>query len=255
MSMTDDIKMNMSLREPQTEGLRRLEQISEKLDYRACTLATLSATAKECVDGNPDLEFDTDFASFCFAIATGVGKTRLMCAAIHLLWQLKKYRNFFILAPNTTIYEKLKAELTISSPKYMFVGLADFPMPRIYDGENYLTYRPSQPHLDENEATVFLFNIQKIQPPKGARNFKFHRYHELLGESFSGILQRLDDLVVLMDESHRYRAPRVFIDAKMPGKQPVFVPVGQSGGTLCQNANGCYTHEPDCCGSRSLGAI
>ena len=207
MSLTDDIQMNMSLREPQTEALRRLEQISVKLDYRACTLATLSATAKECVDGNPDLDFDTDFASFCFAIATGVGKTRLMGAAIYLLWRLKRYRNFFILAPNTTIYEKLKMELSISSPKYMFVGLADFPRPRLYDGENYLSYRPSQPHLDETEATVFLFNIQKIQPPRGERSFKFHRYDELLGESFAGILQRLDDLVVLMDESHRYRAP------------------------------------------------
>ena len=207
MNLSDDIRQFMSLREPQSEALRRLEQISEKTDYRACTLAALSTTAKETVDGKPELEFDTDFASFCFAIATGVGKTRLMGASIYLLWQQKKYRNFFILAPNTTIYEKLKSELLISSPKYMFVGLSDFPTPRVYDGENYLSYRPSQPHLDENEATVFIFNIQKIQPSKGERDFKFHRYQELLGESFAGILQRLDDLVVLMDESHRYRAP------------------------------------------------
>lgn len=207
MNLSEDIRQFMSLREPQSEALRRLEQISEKTDYKSCTLATLSATAKASVDGNPELDFDTDFASFCFAIATGVGKTRLMGAAIYLLWRLKKYRNFFILAPNTTIFEKLKAELLISSTKYMFVGLADFPMPRVYDGESYLSYRPSQPHLDENEATVFIFNIQKIQPPRGERDFKFHRYHELLGESFAGILQRLDDLVVLMDESHRYRAP------------------------------------------------
>ena len=207
MSMTDDIQMNMSLREPQAEALRCLEQISTKLDYRACTLATVSATAKQYVEGSPDLNFDTDFASFCFAIATGVGKTRLMGAAIYLLWRLKQYQNFFILAPNTTIYEKLKAELIISSQKYMFVGLSDFPTPRVYDGENYLSYRPNQRYLDEKEATVFLFNIQKIQPPRGERSFKFHRYDELLGESFAGILQRLDDLVVLMDESHRYRAP------------------------------------------------
>jgi type III restriction enzyme len=207
MNLSDDIRQFMSLREPQSEALRRLEQISEPTDYRACTLATLAATAKEIVDGKPELEFDTDFASFCFAIATGVGKTRLMGASIYLLWQLKKYRNFFILAPNTTIYEKLKSELLISSPKYMFIGLSDFPTPRVYDGENYLSYRPSQPHLNETEATVFVFNIQKIQPSKGERDFKFHRYQELLGESFAGILQRLDDLVVLMDESHRYRAP------------------------------------------------
>ena len=207
MSLSDDIRQFMSLREPQFEALRRLEQISEKTDYRACTLATLADTAKHVVDDKPELEFDTDFASFCFAIATGVGKTRLMGASIYLLWRLNQYRNFFVLAPNTTIYEKLKAELVISSPKYMFVGLSDFPTPRVYDGENYLSYRPTQPHLNENEATVFLFNIQKIQPSRGERDFKFHRYQELLGESFAGILQRLDDLVVLMDESHRYRAP------------------------------------------------
>ena len=52
---------------------------------------TLTATATEFVDGKPELEFDTDFASFCFAIATGVGKTRLMGASIYLLWQQKKY--------------------------------------------------------------------------------------------------------------------------------------------------------------------
>ena len=197
----------MSLRTPQSEALRRLEQISEKVDFRACTLANLSAIAKSSVDDNPELEFDTDFASFCFGIATGVGKTRLMGASIYLLWRLKQYRNFFILAPNTTIYEKLKSELVITSPKYMFVGLSDFPTPRVYDGENYLSYRASQPHLDENEAVVFVFNIQKIQPQRGERKFKFHTYKERLGESFAGILQRLDDLVVLMDESHRYRAP------------------------------------------------
>ena len=207
MSLSDDIRQFMSLREPQFEALRRLEQISEKTDFRSCTLATLADTAKQVVDDKPELEFDTDFASFCYAIATGVGKTRLMGASIYLLCRLKQYRNFFILAPNTTIYEKLKSELVISSPKYMFVGLSDFSKPRVYDGENYLSYRASQPHLDETEATVFLFNIQKIQPSRGERDFKFQRYQELLGESFAGILQRLDDLVVLMDESHRYRAP------------------------------------------------
>ncbi len=206
MSLSEDIRQFMSLREPQFEALRRLEQISEKTDYRGCTLATLAATAKQALDDKPELEFDTDFASFCFAIATGVGKTRLMGASIYLLWRLKQYRNFFVLAPNTTIYEKLKSELVISSAKYMFVGLSEFPTPRVYDGENYLGYRPAQPHLNENGATVFLFNIQKIQPSRGERDFKFHRYQELLGESFAGILQRLDDLVVLMDESHRYRA-------------------------------------------------
>jgi type III restriction enzyme len=207
MSLCEDIRQFMGLRVPQFEALVRLEQISERVDYRACTLTDVAVIAKSSVDGEPDLDFDTHFASFCFAIATGVGKTRLMGASIYLLWRLKQYRSFFILAPNTTIYDKLKSELIITSPKYMFTGLPDFPTPRVYDGETYIKYRPTQRCLNEDEPTVFVFNIQKILPSRGERIFNFHRYEELLGESFAGILQKLDDLVILMDESHRYRAP------------------------------------------------
>ncbi len=59
---------------------------------------------------------------------------------------------------------------------------------------------------------MFVFNIGKIFSAQetdeaGRTQFKFHRFHETLGDSFAAILQQMDDLVVLMDESHRYRAP------------------------------------------------
>jgi len=76
-----------------------------------------------------NIEFDTEFASFCFALATGVGKTRLMGACIYDLWKTCGYRNFFILAPGGTIYEKLRAELQPQHPKYLFTGLSDFTRP------------------------------------------------------------------------------------------------------------------------------
>jgi type III restriction enzyme len=56
------------------------------------------------------------------------------------------------------------------------------------------------------EANIFIFNISKIFK-RGDADFRFHRFHEKLGDSFSAILQEMDDLVILMDESHRSRAP------------------------------------------------
>ncbi len=44
-------------------------------------------------------DFERDFPSLCFAIATGVGKTRLMGAFISYLYLSEGIRHFFVLAP------------------------------------------------------------------------------------------------------------------------------------------------------------
>lgn len=60
-------------------------------------------------------------------MATGVGKTRLMGAFIAYLYTQKNIKNFFVVAPNTTIYDKLKRDLSDSgSEKYVFKGLGCF---------------------------------------------------------------------------------------------------------------------------------
>jgi type III restriction enzyme len=60
-------------------------------------------------------EFERDFPSFCFSLATGVGKTRLMGAFISYLYLAHGVKNFFVLAPNLTIYNKLITDFT---PQY-----------------------------------------------------------------------------------------------------------------------------------------
>ncbi|GAX62372.1 hypothetical protein SCALIN_C31_0006 [Candidatus Scalindua japonica] len=199
------IKQYMSLREPQEKALELLDTISNGLDYKTATLETVEARASEKSKATTPIKFDTDFPSFCFALATGVGKTRLMGASIYYLWKTRGYKNFFILSPNITIYDKLRAELHASHPKYMFVGLSDFPQPSIWDGDNYLRFNPDQLTIYD-EANIFIFNISKIFK-RGDADFRFHRFHEQLGDSFSAILREMGDLVILMDESHRYRAP------------------------------------------------
>lgn len=204
MNTPEQISQYMSLREPQREALQMLHEISAAIDYKSAALDAVAAIATEKSKASKPVKFDTQFPSFCFALATGVGKTRLMGACIYYLWQTKGYRNFFILSPNITIYDKLRAELNPAHPKYMFIGLADMPLPQIYDGDNYVRFNPDQ-MLFGNPPNIFIFNISKIFTARTDTEFKFHRFSEYLGSSFSAMLQAMPDLVVLMDESHRYR--------------------------------------------------
>ena len=51
-------------------------------------------------------EFEREFPSLCFALATGVGKTRLMGAFISYLHLVHGINNFFVMAPNLTILQQ-----------------------------------------------------------------------------------------------------------------------------------------------------
>ena len=206
MGLPEQISRYISLREPQRASVEVLDEISTAVDYQTASLDSVTTVASEKSRSANPVQFDTEFPSLCFALATGVGKTRLMGACMYYLWKQKGYRNFFILAPNITIYDKLRAELNPAHPKYIFLGLSDFPQPEVYDGDNYLRFNPQQAGIF-NQACVFVFNISKIFA-RTDTEFKFHRFNEILGNAFSSILQGMDDLVVLMDESHRYRAPK-----------------------------------------------
>ena len=61
-------------------------------------------------------DFEREFPSLCFALATGVGKTRLMGAFISYLHLAHGIHNFFVLAPNLTIYNKLITDFTPNTP-------------------------------------------------------------------------------------------------------------------------------------------
>ena len=90
----------LSLRPPQEESLKRLAHAigaaPELLSHDREVGAILSTLKAEF----PTLEdFERDFPSLCFALATGVGKTRLMGAFIAYLHLAHGINNFFVLAP------------------------------------------------------------------------------------------------------------------------------------------------------------
>ena len=154
-------------------ALRKPQRESVEIFAKLCDVLTLSKTP----DLNAELEavhslfptlssFERDFPSFCFALATGIGKTRLMGACIAYLRYEKGVRNFFVMAPNLTIYNKLKDDLgNTSSPKYVFKGLDLFAKPpRIIDGDNYGEFR--QISIYSNDVTINVFNISKLNAEK-----------------------------------------------------------------------------------------
>lgn len=205
----------MSLRTPQKEALSYLDAISSHCDYQKNSKSEIESVASEYCEKQRKIKVDDkfDFPSFCYAMATGIGKTRLMGACIYYLYKTKGYKHFFILAPGNTIYEKLRKESNPSHPKYIFKGLeAEMGRPKIYDGENYETYpaRFEQMSLvieKTSEIQIFIFNIGKIFNSKTDTQFNFHKFKETLGASFADVLAQFDDLVICMDEAHRYYAP------------------------------------------------
>ena len=199
---TDYISGVMSLRKPQIQSLKILEEIVNTVQLRKgmnlkAALGAVRAMYPICSD------FERDFMSMTFALATGVGKTRLMGAFIAYLYTQHNIRNFFVVAPNTTIYEKLKKDLGDSnSKKYVFRGLGCFvTAPQIITDDDYREKRIS---MFESDVRIFVYNIDKFN--KEGANMK--KVNELIGNSFYRYLSELPDLVLIMDESHHYRAEK-----------------------------------------------
>ncbi len=203
----------LSLRPPQEESLKRLvralETSPDLLGHERDIAAVLSTLKAEF----PTLEdFEREFPSLCFALATGVGKTRLMGAFIAYLHLAHGINNFFVLAPNLTIYNKLITDFTRNTPKYVFKGIAEFAQqpPLIITGDNYDQTGAAvddQPQGFAHDVRVNIFNISKINSEvRGGKEPRIKRMREVLGDSYFNHLANLPDLVLLMDESHRYRA-------------------------------------------------
>ena len=202
----NSIAGRLSLRAPQRRSLEILDRITEIVPPRKGVdlEAALSAIQSEF----PTVaDFEREFPSVCFALATGVGKTRLMGAFIAYLHLAHGLNNFFVLAPNLTIYDKLITDFSQNAPKYVLKGISEFAVapPVITTGENYERQIASGGLLFP--TTINIFNISKINSEvRGGRSPRIRSFREEIGESYFDYLAGLDDLVLIMDESHRYRA-------------------------------------------------
>lgn len=204
----------LSLRDPQRESLEIFARLCDtiSLSKHPDLDIELEAVHKLC----PTLtSFERHFPSFCFALATGIGKTRLMGACMAYLCYEKGIKNFFVMAPNLTIYNKLKSDFgDVTNPKYVFKGLDLFAQaPIIINGDNYAEFRQTKDALFASDITINIFNIAKLNAEskgKAGQPARIKRLNEVLGESYFEYLQSLPDLCIFMDESHHYHADKSF---------------------------------------------
>lgn len=210
--LVNSISARMSLRAPQHDSLQILASILESSTIeKGCDLVQTLSRIRQAYPTVED--FERNFPSVCFSLATGVGKTRLMGAFIAYLFLTGTSRHFFVLAPNLTIYDKLIRDFSPDSSKYVFKGVPEFATtpPVVVTGDNYtqgqgirIEHTTTKPErirrkFDTGETVVLqqrlfhtsdtviinIFNVSKIdsQARKGAAP-RIKQLQECIGESY-----------------------------------------------------------------------
>lgn len=209
----DYISGVMSLRHPQTRSLEILSDILINHDRLADK--SLEGFGKMISDRYQIFRsFEHNYPALTFALSMGVGKTKLMGAFITYLYTNRNIKNYFVVAPSLTIYEKLQNDLgNPSNDKYVFNGVGCFSfIPNIISGENYDSKTAMS--LNFGDINIFIFNNAKFN----RETANINDFSEILGQSYFEYLTSIEDLVVILDESHHYRnnATGKAIDALKP---------------------------------------
>ena len=207
--LIDAISSDFDLRDPNKEALRQL-------------VFTLN--------GN----YDPDIAQV-LNLATGVGKTYLMAAFIEYL-RHQGVDNVVIVTPGKTVQSKTVQNFSPGSPRYIsgaqvppdVVTPQDYSawVSRVNGGENLLYGR-------ENPVLLFIFNIQQLIAPAKEEGDthgtsldsirrKPRQFDENAGVLFE-YLQKLDNLVVIADESHLYSSSAVAFNAALKELDPAAI--------------------------------
>lgn len=152
--------------------------------------------------------FERTFPAYTFALATGVGKTRLMGAFVAYLYLVYGVQHFMLVAPGNTIYRKLVDDFSkANNPKYVFRGIEEINISTtsIITKDNY-QQNQANTSLFGNQIQINIFNVQQFAQKDIEQGKGITKFSETLGESYFEYLNSLDDLVVLLDESHHYHA-------------------------------------------------
>lgn len=203
----ENINNMMALRLPQFRSLEVLDNIMKNVSFQQDN----KSMENEIHNLYPIFrEFERAFPSLTFALATGVGKTLLMGAFITYLYTNYGIKHFFIVAPNLTIYNKLIQDFGRPNyKKYVFKRIQPFVQnyPQVVTGDTFKEFSEKQGNMAP--IVINIFNIGKINAEiRGNSVPQVKRLSEYIGQSYFDYLKSLPDLVLLMDESHHYRADR-----------------------------------------------
>jgi len=196
--LINSISNRLSLRNPQRESVEILARVCQLVDIDKTTDLGASRHQRRVPHGGglrarlPISLFRS--GNWCWQDpAHGRVHCLLACAQRHPALLRKLIRDF---TPNT--------------PKYVLRGISEFATmpPLVITGDDYEDGRGTRSDLfDVGEVHINIFNISKINSEvRGGRSPRMRRLSEYIGQSYFDYLAGLDDLVMLMDESHRYRA-------------------------------------------------
>lgn len=177
------------------------------------SIAGIENDTKEYTQTVPELKqfqaFERTFPAYTFALATGVGKTRLMGAFVAYLYLVYGVQHFMLVAPGNTIYRKLVDDFSkANNPKYVFRGIEELTTSnvKIVTKDNYGSSQFANLGMYKNKIEINIFNIQQFAQKDIEKEKGITKFSETLGESYFEYLSSLNDLVILMDESHHYHA-------------------------------------------------
>ena len=171
-----------------------INDIATRLDLRDPNQRALSAIVRQ-------ISAD-EFREVVCDLATGVGKTYIMAALVDYLAE-QGVRNILIVTPGTTIQEKTIANFTPGSRKYV-PGLDSSP--RLVTAETFRSGRVGEALRDSGALKLFVFNVQQLVVPSAGTSRRMRALDELLGTDLYSHLQAAEDLVIIADEHHIYRA-------------------------------------------------
>lgn len=183
--------------------LDRIEGIAARLDLRDPNKDALKSIVFT-IYRHFDLDREPPPLEAILDIATGVGKTFVMAAAMEYLAQ-DGVRNFAVIAPGRTILDKTVGNFTPGHPKSLLGGMDVDPV--VITSENFATPAMRTAMDDAEQVKLFIFTVQALLRPESTVGRRTHKFQEGLGQAFYAHLQDLKDLVIFADEHHTYYGP------------------------------------------------
>lgn len=161
-----------------------------------------------------------------FALATGVGKRRLMGASAAYLYAARQSRNMLILAPRDAILRKLEREaLAASDEDYLLLDGRIVPVPNVCTRDNLESFEP-----DPRRLNLFVLSPQTLVGTD-RRISKPRPYSSV--RSLAEYLAAAPDLIVFSDEAHHIgdekAAWRAGVDALAPKLYLAYTATPQPG--------------------------
>jgi type III restriction enzyme len=153
-------------------------------------------------------EIKSEFPKYCFKMATGSGKTKVMSLAIAWVYLNGYCNNFLVICPNVIVFERLKEDFESgrifhSDPIIPEELKSDFQLNYILRGDEPTNIR---------ERSLVLLNIDQIKGKREesadtsfGRGFltpEPNRKIEINDETYFNALKKLSSLMVINDEAH-----------------------------------------------------